>query len=40
MFFITDAFKISQYSQEKRVLESLFNKVSGLQAFDFIKERL
>ena len=32
--------KISQYSQKKPVLESLFNKVTGLQACNFTKGRL
>ena len=30
----------SQISQESAVLESLFNKVAGLQACHFIKKRL
>ena len=32
--------KISQYSRETPVLESLFNKAAGLQACNFIKKRL
>ena len=33
-------FKISQISQKAPVSESLFNKVVGLQACNFIKKRL
>ena len=33
-------FKISQYSQEKPLLESIFKKVAGLQACNFTKKRL
>ena len=32
--------KISPYSQEKAVLESLFNNVAGIQACDFVKKKL
>ena len=32
--------KISQVSQETPVLESLFNKVAGLNACNFVKNRL
>ena len=33
-------FKISQYSQEKPLLESIFKKVAGLQTCNFTKKRL
>ena len=32
--------KMSQISQEIPVLESLFNKVTGVKAYKFIKKRL
>ena len=31
--------KISQYSQENTILESLFNKVTGRQTYSFIKNK-
>ena len=41
MFYVKKLFlRISLYLQETSVLEFLFNKVAGLQAYNFIKKRL
>ena len=37
--FKIDVLKISQYSQEKPVLESLFNKVAGVQSLNLITKQ-
>ena len=40
MFFKIGVLKNSQISQENTMLESLFNEVAGLKAWNFIKKRL
>ena len=40
MFFKTGVFKNSQYYRKISVLESFFNKVASLKAYNFIKKRL
>ena len=40
VFFKTGVFKNSQYYRKISVLESFFNKVASLKAYNFIKKRL